>query len=204
MSAPDTSQETDIHFGTEVNMAPLRFVGGQGAEHEDKRVSNYLCFPLPNRVLLFALLGTQKAPPPPHHRSRTSDHTILLCIRLCPSTAESSPLLESSNFLCPLQFWSYNRFYFSHTPSRPAGSIPLHLHLPGSLADRWGTTGDFTTNFLHSLRFSAFHSVQYKDFKFFYCRQGGKIGEGKGLDTSPEWNIIIDGLLEARSGRQRV
>ena len=36
-------------------------------------------------------------------------------------------------------------------------------HLPRSLADRWGTTVDFTTSFLHSLRFSAlrrmiFHS----------------------------------------------
>ena len=34
-------------------------------------------------------------------------------------------------------------------------------HLSRSLADRWGTTGDFTTNFLPSLRFSAFRSMMF-------------------------------------------
>ena len=37
----------------------------------------------------------------------------------------------------------------------------LHLHLFRSVADCWGTTGDFTTNFLHSSRFSAFRSVVF-------------------------------------------
>ena len=37
--------------------------------------------------------------------------------------------------------------------------LPPHLHLSRSLADCWGTTVDFTTNFLHSLLFSAFHSM---------------------------------------------
>ena len=37
----------------------------------------------------------------------------------------------------------------------------LHLHLPCSLADLWGTTGDFTANFLHSSRFSASHSMMF-------------------------------------------
>ena len=32
-------------------------------------------------------------------------------------------------------------------------------YLSGSLADRWGTTGDFTTSFLHSSQLSAFRSV---------------------------------------------
>ena len=32
-------------------------------------------------------------------------------------------------------------------------------HLSRSLADRWGTIVDFTTNFLHSSRFSAFGSM---------------------------------------------
>ena len=37
----------------------------------------------------------------------------------------------------------------------------FHLHLSHSLADRWGITVDFTTNFLHSPRFSAFRSVMF-------------------------------------------
>ena len=39
--------------------------------------------------------------------------------------------------------------------------LPHHLHLSRSLADRWGTTVDFTTNFLHSSQFSAFHSMLF-------------------------------------------
>ena len=35
-------------------------------------------------------------------------------------------------------------------------------YLSRSLADRWGTTGDFTTSFLHSSRFSAFRSVIFQ------------------------------------------
>ena len=34
-------------------------------------------------------------------------------------------------------------------------------YLSRSLADRWGTTVDFTTSFLHSSRFSAFRSVVF-------------------------------------------
>ena len=34
-------------------------------------------------------------------------------------------------------------------------------YLSRSLADRWGTTVDFTTSFLHSSRFSAFRSVMF-------------------------------------------
>ena len=34
----------------------------------------------------------------------------------------------------------------------------LSSYLSRSLANRWGTTADFTTSFLHSLRFSAFRS----------------------------------------------
>ena len=37
----------------------------------------------------------------------------------------------------------------------------LRLHLSRSLADRWGTTADFTTSFLHSSRFSAFRSMLF-------------------------------------------
>ena len=37
--------------------------------------------------------------------------------------------------------------------------ISSHLIYPRSLADRWGTTVDFTTSFLHSSRFSAFCSM---------------------------------------------
>ena len=37
----------------------------------------------------------------------------------------------------------------------------LHPHLSCSLADRWGTTIDFTTNFLHSSRFVAFCSMMF-------------------------------------------
>ena len=36
--------------------------------------------------------------------------------------------------------------------------MSLHLHLSRSLADRWGTAVDSTTNFFHSSRFSAFRS----------------------------------------------
>ena len=35
-------------------------------------------------------------------------------------------------------------------------------HLPRSLADRWGTTVDFTTSFLHSSRFSAFRLMMFQ------------------------------------------
>ena len=34
-------------------------------------------------------------------------------------------------------------------------------YLSRSLVDRWGTTVDFSTNFLHSSRFSAFRSVMF-------------------------------------------
>ena len=34
-------------------------------------------------------------------------------------------------------------------------------YLSRSLADRWGTTADFTTSFLHSSRFSAFRSMMF-------------------------------------------
>ena len=34
-------------------------------------------------------------------------------------------------------------------------------YLSRSLADRWGTTVDFTTSFLHSSRFSAFRSMMF-------------------------------------------
>ena len=34
-------------------------------------------------------------------------------------------------------------------------------HLSRSLADRWGTTVDFTTSFLHSVRFTAFRSIMF-------------------------------------------
>ena len=37
-------------------------------------------------------------------------------------------------------------------------TITTSSYLPRSLADRWGTTVDFTTSFLHSSRFSAFRS----------------------------------------------
>ena len=40
-------------------------------------------------------------------------------------------------------------------------SIYLSIYLSRSLADRWGTTVDFTTSFLHSSRFSAFRSVMF-------------------------------------------
>ena len=39
-------------------------------------------------------------------------------------------------------------------------SIPRLSHLSRSLADRWGTTVDLTTSFLHSSRFSAFTERQ--------------------------------------------
>ena len=38
---------------------------------------------------------------------------------------------------------------------RSSDIFTLHLHLSGSLADRWCTTGDFTTKFHRSSRFSA-------------------------------------------------
>ena len=37
----------------------------------------------------------------------------------------------------------------------------LHLHLPRSLADRWGTAGHFTTSSLHSSWFSPFRSMMF-------------------------------------------
>ena len=41
---------------------------------------------------------------------------------------------------------------------RPANCTSLS-YLSRSLVDRWGTTVDFTTSFLHSSRFSAFRSM---------------------------------------------
>ena len=38
-------------------------------------------------------------------------------------------------------------------------SYPISSYLSRSLADRWGTTVDFTASFLHSLRFSAFRNM---------------------------------------------
>ena len=40
-----------------------------------------------------------------------------------------------------------------------AESYLILSYLSRSLADRWGTTVDFTTSFLHSSRFSAFRSM---------------------------------------------
>ena len=40
-------------------------------------------------------------------------------------------------------------------------TILLYLLISRSLADRWGTTEDFTTNLLHSSRFSAFRSMMF-------------------------------------------
>ena len=37
--------------------------------------------------------------------------------------------------------------------------LTWHLHLSHSLADRWGTTVEFTTSFLHFSRFPAFRSM---------------------------------------------
>ena len=39
-------------------------------------------------------------------------------------------------------------------------------HLSRSLADRWGTTVDYTTRFLHSSRFSAFRSMIFHSRPF--------------------------------------
>ena len=53
-------------------------------------------------------------------------------------------------------------FHLHISPSHFIGTtFHLHLDLFHSLADRWGTTGDFTTNFLHSSRLSAFHSMVF-------------------------------------------
>ena len=57
-----------------------------------------------------------------------------------------------------------------HCPLRTTGplfrstqnnSLLILSYLSRSLADRWGTTVDFTTSFLHSSRFSAFRSVMF-------------------------------------------
>ena len=47
-----------------------------------------------------------------------------------------------------------------HLPQRQNLNVTTSIlsYLSRSLADRWGTTVDFTTSFLHSLRFSAFGS----------------------------------------------
>ena len=39
--------------------------------------------------------------------------------------------------------------------------LHLHLHLSRSLSDYWGIIIDFTTNFLHSSRFSVFCSMLF-------------------------------------------
>ena len=60
---------------------------------------------------------------------------------------------------------SLQRWRCSHAgvyPSSCRGHTQSHLissHLSRSLADRWGTTVDFTTSFLHSSWFSAFRSM---------------------------------------------
>ena len=47
---------------------------------------------------------------------------------------------------------------FTDSPLAVLETILISSHLSRSLADRWGTTVDFTTSFLHSSRFSAFRS----------------------------------------------
>ena len=48
-----------------------------------------------------------------------------------------------------------------HQAGQRAQHILILSYLSRSLADRWGTTVDFTTSFLHSSRFSAFRSVMF-------------------------------------------
>ena len=49
----------------------------------------------------------------------------------------------------------------SKTKTSPYG-LNVHLHLSRSLADRWDTAGDFTTNFFRSSRSSAFRSMMFQ------------------------------------------
>ena len=86
--------------------------------------------------------------------------------------------------------WGLQRYYLSpHTPRDAAvgfTKVPLPTHpkgcccgvykgttspqtprAPRSLADCWGTTVDFTTSFLHFLRFSAFRNMVFKTSPLF-------------------------------------
>ena len=66
-------------------------------------------------------------------------------VRACPKPAKSAEMLKIKQRNGLLQ----------------GNNSSLSSHLSCSLADRWGTTVDFTTNFLHSSRFSAFHSMVF-------------------------------------------
>ena len=94
---------------------------------------------------------------------QTTTGQCSVCTLLCPACQCSmSRVFEAFNVRCKL---------FEHVPQTvKSTSIWLfsqcdHLfvlsYLSRSLADRWGTTVDFTTSFLHSSRFSAFRSVMF-------------------------------------------
>ena len=80
------------------------------------------------------------------------------------------PILMSKQTLIPksrFQIWCWRKGNQIHTPTHKAQmqttmitqpSFLFLSYLSQSLADCWRTTEDFTTGFLHSSQFSAFHS----------------------------------------------
>ena len=80
-----------------------------------------------------------------------SDHRpVLLAINLQyrPSNPKTFPR------------WNYKKADWEMF-SRLTNEYYLSVYLSRSLADRWGTTVDFTTSFLHSSLFSAFRSMMF-------------------------------------------
>ena len=73
------------------------------------------------------------------------------CMRwVCPGSSNSRTWTVSNLFSTTASDSSSARF---------TDNLLILSNLSRSLADRWGTTVDFTTSFLHSSRFSAFRSM---------------------------------------------
>ena len=76
-----------------------------------------------------------------------------------PSTGWSTKENAGGSRVLPLRYVTRFQWPSPLHRDRPLSEQDFLSYLSRSLADRWGTTADFTTSFLHSSRFSAFRSM---------------------------------------------
>ena len=67
------------------------------------------------------------------------------------------------------------------------------FYLSRSLADRWGTTADFTTSFLHSSRFSVFRSMMFHSRPVHSWSQESVRINGSGCNPSINSLLTVNG-----------
>ena len=94
------------------------------------------------------------------HLTDKSDWSVLQEYRSLSLSLPSPPPLSLSLSLCPVKTKQNKKTKNKRRMDGCQRSSYLS-YLSRSLADRWGTTVDFTTSFLHSSRFSAFRSVMF-------------------------------------------